>query len=292
MAPNGPSIGAEAGQSKYVLIGLFVLLLLIGIAHPNLTGDLVLPFSLVVPKSLMVWYRLGLLGGLFAATVILRRSLRFRRYWPVACSFTIFSFALFFDWYTTIIFGGFPNTAVGNAEAIVLSTGKVVVPVVLLARLAGFRFSTLFLQRGNLKSGLAVGLAGFFFFLALLFATGNVLFGGYGNLQTATSLLPLALVFSLSNGLREELLYRGLFLNQYGPLFGRLPSNLLQCLIFTWGHSPVTYSTDIVIFLAILAPLSFALGYVMQRTGALWGSILIHAGADVSIALGMFSSLS
>ena len=137
-----------------------------------------------------------------------------------------------------------------------------------------------------------VGAIGFFIFLALPFATGNALFGGNASLQTSTALLPLALVFAFSNGLREELLYRGLFLNHYGPVFGKLPSNILQGLVFSWSHSPVTYASDIAIFLAILIPLSLLYGYLAQRTGALWASILVHAGGDVSIALGMFSSFS
>ena len=91
--------------AKLATAALFALFLIIGIAHPNLTGDLLLPFSLLVPASLVLPYRIGLIGGLLLATVLLRRSDRYRRLWPVACSFAIFSVALFLDWYLTIVFG-------------------------------------------------------------------------------------------------------------------------------------------------------------------------------------------
>lgn len=277
---------------RYVPAVLSVLLLFLGIAHPNLAGDLLFPFSIVVPSSFALLYRVGLIGGLLAATVLLKRSDRYELYWPVVFAFTIFSLALFIDWYLTVILGTFPNTPIGTVEVMLVSTAKIVVPVVVLARLAGFSFSTLYLKKGNLRLGLSVGFIGFLVFLALPFATGNALFGGSVSLQNAAPLLPLALVFALSNGLREETLYRGLFLKRYEPLFGKLPSNILQGLIFSWSHLPVTYTSDIVVFLAILFPLSLVYGYLIQRTGALWGSILVHAGGDVSIALGLFSSLS
>ena len=295
-APPDPRRAASsemgANRVKYTPIALFALFLITGIAHPNLAGDLLFPFSLIVPAAFALPYRIGLIGVLLAATVFLRRSDRYRRFWPVACSFTIFSFALFFDWYLTIIFGGFPGTPIGTVAAMLLSTVKVVAPVVVLVKLAGFSVSSTYLKRGNLKLGLIIGTIGFVIFLAIPFVTGNALFGGNVSLQTSAPLLPLALVFAFSNGLREELLYRGLFLNHFGSIFGKFPSNLLQGLVFSWSHSPVTYTSDVAVFLAILIPLSLIYGYLVQRTGALWSSILVHAGGDVSIALGMFSSLS
>ena len=111
--------------AKSATAPLFALFLIIGIAHPNLTGDLLLPFSLVVPASFVLPYRIGLIGGLLLATVLLRRSDRYKRFWPVACSFTIFSFALFFDWYLTVVFGAFPSTPDGTVEAMLLSTVKI-----------------------------------------------------------------------------------------------------------------------------------------------------------------------
>jgi membrane protease YdiL (CAAX protease family) len=273
-------------------IGLFVLLLFLGIAHPNLTGDLLLPFSLFVPVSLVLLYRIALIAALLAVTYLLRRDMRYHRYWPVACSFLIFSVALFLDWYLTITFGSPSPTPAGIALAMVLSTVKIVLPVVVLVKLAGFSLSSVYLKKGNLKLGLTIGLIGFLFFLALPFLVGNTLFyGGKVDLTMAAPLLPWALIFALFNGLREELLYRGLFLGSFEPLFGRRASNLLQCLIFTWSHTPVTYASNIVAFVAILFVLGLVYGYLIQRTGGLWGSILVHAGGDLSIFLGMFSNL-
>jgi hypothetical protein len=73
--------------------------------------------------------------------------------------------------------------------------------------------------------------------------------------------------------------------------FGRLRSDILRCPIFSWSHSPATYTSDVALFLVILIPLSLVYGYPAQRTDALRGSILVHAGGDISIALGVFSNL-
>lgn len=45
------------------------------------------------------------------------------------------------------------------------------------------------------------------------------------------------------------------------------------------------------IFLAVTFPLALALGYLMHKTDSAWGSILLHAGMDIPIMLGIFSEL-
>lgn len=37
-------------------------------------------------------------------------------------------------------------------------------------------------------------------------------------------------------------------------------------------------------------PLAVAWGYIMQKTDAVWASILFHAGMDIPIILGLFST--
>jgi membrane protease YdiL (CAAX protease family) len=41
----------------------------------------------------------------------------------------------------------------------------------------------------------------------------------------------------------------------------------------------------------ILFPLALLLGYLAQKTDALWASILLHAGMDIPVFLGIFSNL-
>jgi len=87
------------------------------------------------------------------------------------------------------------------------------------------------------------------------------------------------------------LLFRGLFLGRLSPIVGAGLANLLTTIIFVTAHLQVTYSPDIVMFLAILLLLSLAWGYVMQKTDNIWGSALFHAGADWFVLIWMFAAL-
>jgi len=53
----------------------------------------------------------------------------------------------------------------------------------------------------------------------------------------------------------------------------------------------VTYAPNLLGFLLVLLGLSIAWGWLMQKTGSLWGSALFHAGADLLIILPIFSNL-
>jgi membrane protease YdiL (CAAX protease family) len=52
----------------------------------------------------------------------------------------------------------------------------------------------------------------------------------------------------------------------------------------------VQYAPDIRSFLAVLLVLALAWGYVIQNTESLWGSVLVHAGADLLIIVGIFAT--
>lgn len=53
---------------------------------------------------------------------------------------------------------------------------------------------------------------------------------------------------------------------------------------------PVQYAPDILMYLALLSTLALAWGYLIQETGSLWGSELFHAGADLMIILGIYTT--
>jgi membrane protease YdiL (CAAX protease family) len=62
-----------------------------------------------------------------------------------------------------------------------------------------------------------------------------------------------------------------------------------------WWNGPTTSSANkkpyTMRFLVVLFGLAIAWGWLMHRTGSLWGSALFHAGADLLIILPIFSSL-
>ena len=59
-------------------------------------------------------------------------------------------------------------------------------------------------------------------------------------------------------------------------------------LVFTLAHVQVSYTTPVG-FLVVLLVLAIAWGWLMRKTGSLWGSALFHAGADLLIILPIFA---
>lgn len=86
-------------------------------------------------------------------------------------------------------------------------------------------------------------------------------------------------------------MFRGLFLRKLEPFLGKFLSNLTIALVFTLIHFGVSYTADQFSFLLILFPLALLLGWLAQKTDALWASILLHAGMDIPVILGIFSNL-
>jgi len=95
----------------------------------------------------------------------------------------------------------------------------------------------------------------------------------------------------LSNGVREELWFRGLFLKKYESILGVDASNFLQAIIFSQAHLGSQYTPFLLIFLVITFFLGLAFGAVMQKTESLLGAVLFHAGTDIPAVLGYFSNI-
>ncbi|MFC2014808.1 lysostaphin resistance A-like protein [Chloroflexota bacterium] len=105
------------------------------------------------------------------------------------------------------------------------------------------------------------------------------------------SLSPWILLFVLSNGFMEELLFRGLFLKRYEPFLGKGLSNLLTAIVFTLMHTQVTYALQMFQFLLIALTLSLVWGYLIQKTNSLWGAVLFHAAGDCLIIFVAYASM-
>ena len=73
---------------------------------------------------------------------------------------------------------------------------------------------------------------------------------------------------------------------------GRFASNVLVAIPFVLMHSGVPYTTQDLLFLAVLLPLGLAWGALAQRSESLWGSVLFHAGTDVPVVLGLLSTMA
>lgn len=238
--------------------------------------------------------RIGLIIFLSVTVWVVQRSSHYKKYGQVIYGLLVLAVAVSLDWiigkYLIHQVGVHDNTPEGWALQ-KLNEGLVVISVViLLTKLSGSRLGSIYIQKGRLKQGLIIGLTTF-----ILAAVGSIPMATLFKAQDLTldriiPWIPWILIFVLVNGAIEEIMFRGLFLRKMEPFYGKFLPNLMVAFVFTVIHGAATYTADQVMFLAILFPLALAWGYVMQKTEAVWGSILFHAGMDIPIILGIFSS--
>lgn len=253
------------------------------------------PLDPMLPKTQDFWGRLTLAAVLLAASLLLRRSERLHQYWLLIFGLFIMITAVSLDWYigSYWVTSGMinPNTAMGSALQKISELVVIGLTILLLTRVSGGSLGSIYLQKGNLKLGLIIGAATFVAAALLAIPIANYMF--MGKDLTIAKILPWAhwvVIFVLANGAMEELLFRGLFLRKLEPFFGKFTSNLMVALVFVALHGVATYSSDRYFFLAVTFPLALLWGYIMQKTDGIWGSILFHAGMDISIILGIFSN--
>jgi membrane protease YdiL (CAAX protease family) len=276
-------------QKRYFL---FLLFLICGISLPSLSGLLIYPFSLI-PSGWALTYTLALLLIFLTASIILRYSTSLKQFWQILFAFFIASFAIFLDLVVNIP----ADNMTGLLLDMLVSTSIIVAVIISFTRLSGNSFGNIFLKKGNLKLGLIVGFIGFFIFAITAIPLAESLFQGQNlTIDKAIAWLPWILPIVLLNGVREELLYRGLFLKEYVAKLGPKASNLLQAIIFSLSHSVAglgltAYTPYILALVAFTFVLGLAWGYIMQRTDSLLGSLLFHAGTDIPVFLGIFSNL-
>jgi membrane protease YdiL (CAAX protease family) len=158
------------------------------------------------------------------------------------------------------------------------------VGIVLLMAAVGARPSSMYLTRGRLGFGLGWGLAGLAGCAALAFAPMLADQADRGKLLV---LAPWIITFALANGFGEELLFRGLLLQRLEPFLGKGWSNVLTAVAYTLLRAPAADARNVAVFLLAVFPLALVWGWLMQRTGSVWGSALLHAGADCLIVFGI-----
>jgi membrane protease YdiL (CAAX protease family) len=151
---------------------------------------------------------------------------------------------------------------------------------------AGYKLKDIYIAKGRLSLGLIIGLLSFILmgFLALnnheqhidsVFLKRNILW---------------ILLFVFSNSFMEELLFRGIFLNQLNNLFKPYWSIILTAIVFAASHMQVTYTPDVFIFVGLVLILGLLWGFLMHFTKSIIVSMLFHAGADLMIIIPIYST--
>jgi membrane protease YdiL (CAAX protease family) len=251
---------------------------------------------------------LGLAALLLGLALLARRSQDFRRYWEIPFAFFVFAIAGFFGdgsisslqhWFvtgalheTTSANNPLASSVGGMVLAQLVGTLLLTVPIVALTRASGGTLASIFIAKPKNRWGIAAGLACFaiIYFLAIRGRT-EAFFPIHGDMTTSRflALTPALIVLVLLNGFREEIWFRGLFLNKYGCFLSPLLSNVLTAVIFTSFHVEARYSASIVIFLVYALINGLILGWLMQRSRSLLASTLFHAGTDIPIFIGYLS---
>ena len=240
--------------------------------------------------------RIGLTAGLLMIVWLAGRNEHLRPYRSLVLGLLIMSVATSLDW----VFANYLlehirlNTQTPSGMALMKLNEFFIVAttIITLTLLTGGRLGSIYIQKGNLREGLLVGGIAFCLAAAASPWMAEYLFKGQ-NLTSERIIiwLPWVLIFALANAAQEELLFRGLFLGKLEPFFGKFISNALIVFVFTLVHQGVNYTSDQLGFLAVLALLAFAWGYLMQKTDSIWGSVLFHAGMDIPVILGILSNL-
>ncbi len=176
----------------------------------------------------------------------------------------------------------------GLTYTMVISTLLVSAPVIIGWLISGQNLPAIFIKGSPKVWSIVLGIAGLIFF------------GGLGILQAIDQgltikvigvAIPLALVFSLANGFREELAYRAIFLKGFQENIGGVLAVIVTTLVFTLAHIDVSYTpANMIVFAIVLVLLGVVGSLIMMKTGSLIGAVLFHAGADILLIMGMLSS--
>jgi uncharacterized protein len=260
--------------------------------------------SLIPAGILEDAFVLGLSALFLALAVLARRARDLRKFWEIPFAFFVFTVAGFFGdgsisplqhffvrdvlRQTTSSNNPLASTVLGTVLAQLVGTLLLVVPIILLTRASGIDLRSIFIARLGNWWGVPVGVA-CFLIIYFLVARGRTaaFFPTHGvvTLSRLLSLTPALIVLVLLNGFREELWFRGLFLNKYATFLSPLSSNVLAAVIFTSFHVQVQYAASILPFLIYTLINGLILGWLMQKTRSILAPAIFHAGTDIPIFL-------
>jgi membrane protease YdiL (CAAX protease family) len=244
----------------------------------------------LIPEKFQDIYKIGL------PIILLIAYFASQKYFPnqstIFLAFFLVSVGWTLDYYLTgriiDLFSLNTKELSGLAYTMVISTLLVSAPVIIGWLISGQKLSALFIQGSEKMWGIVVGIVGL------------LLFGGLGVLQSLNQGLAiqalgvailLALVFSLTNSFREELVYRAVLIKGFQANIGVIATVIVTTLVFTLAHIDVSYMpASQIVFVIVLVIIGVFGCLIMMKTGSLIGSVLFHAGADILLIMGMLSS--
>ncbi|MBV8301966.1 MAG: CPBP family intramembrane metalloprotease [Candidatus Dormibacteraeota bacterium] len=103
--------------------------------------------------------------------------------------------------------------------------------------------------------------------------------------------MPLLGPANALQGLAQEVQFRGMLMGSLERVMPQRFANLSQACFFGLAHLAVNYEGPVGPFVPVTIGVGLLLGWVVQRTNSLWPAIVIHAAADVLIAVGVLPGL-
>jgi len=253
----------------------------------------IITLSPYLSSTVLLGFHTGLTTAILVAALFLRRSERGKQYWPVMFVFFVAGAAVLisvlFSEDLMRLFGQTITSPQGIAVAKFSESILRVIPILILMPIVGIDWRSMYLKRGKVRIWLPIAIAAMIVFPA--FALFSISSSQTGVLEKLLPLWPWIILFVLSNGFMEELLYRGLFLQKYEPFLGKGKSNILTAIVFALLHTQVTYAAEMFQFLVIVLILSLIWGFLIQKSESLWGAVLFHAAGDCLIIFGAYASM-
>jgi membrane protease YdiL (CAAX protease family) len=115
-------------------------------------------------------------------------------------------------------------------------------------------------------------------------------FGKVTFAMPAAAIIP-ALIFGVTNGIMEEIAYRGWLQNRLRPFVGVAGAIVLQGVVFGIAHAGPEVTGPLPLHVAQMSAAGIVAGIFAQRFGLL-PVIAVHIGADVALYYGLACSAS
>lgn len=292
-ATNTNFIGKEASQPNLLQhIGLFIAFLICE-AAVFIFGS---HYFDVFPTNRNLTYNLVISSIFLAASLWLKYDKRPNKYWQIAFAFfaasVAYPFTVYFDgWIRAMLSWSAVTTDTSKGLAIekVCEMLLKTVPILVLVKLSGADFGSVYLKRGNLKLGMGIGWLVFFFLTPATFMFSAQRFT---SIDTLVAAVVWGFVFSFANSFMEELWLRGIFLKCFEPRFGINGSVWLTSIIFALMHGFAFYLMPAALpfFTVNTLALGLACGYLMMKSDSIWGAVVIHAASDFFLFIAVLAN--
>jgi membrane protease YdiL (CAAX protease family) len=250
----------------------------------------------------------------FGVALYFRRVDRLRRFWELALAFGTLALVMALNSALPEFVAGsvlheapsagnpFAATVFGTVVVQLVEAAITIVPIVTITLLSGRDLASIYVRRGVAGRWLLLAIAFFALFYVFVltiplrpdsFAQRLLPTSGTLTVARLLALTPALVVTALSNGVEEEIVFRGLLLSRFNWFFGAGVANGLQALLFAFAHAGVTYTPSALVFIAIIVlPLGLIAGYLTRATQSVLTPAILHGALDMAIFLAFLSYAS